>query len=242
MIKINNLAIIVWTHSSYNDCWNIFFDNLDKYASNIKVYVMTNKSINRKNVHEFIYDEDYEFFTTEYLKYLEKIPEKYIIHLQEDFILYDKINYQNIKRYVNILDTTKYNFVRLIRSGMNNKLIPDENNTNLFINQENNFVLQPTIWDKKIIKVMFSNNPVKRIGGELEKSHRIKILLKMDLFHGLFSFNNEKKRGQCHWDSTDFPYMATAINRGKWNWKEYHRELKPLLLKYNIDVNTRGKI
>jgi hypothetical protein len=43
-----------------------------------------------------------------------------------------------------------------------------------------------------------------------------------------------------HWDSSIFPYIATAIVKGKWNIGEYEKELKPILDEWNIDVNVRG--
>lgn len=53
-------------------------------------------------------------------------------------------------------------------------------------------------------------------------------------------FENEPKRGLYHWDSFCFPYIATAIVKGKWNFLEYSKELSILLEKYNINKNIRG--
>ena len=51
---------------------------------------------------------------------------------------------------------------------------------------------------------------------------------------------DEKKRGLYHYDSFVYPYVATAINKGKWNLKEYTEELNPIFDEYNINPFERG--
>ena len=51
---------------------------------------------------------------------------------------------------------------------------------------------------------------------------------------------DDKKRGQFHWDSTIYPYFATAIVKGKWNFSDYEDMLKPILEDNNIDFVIRG--
>ena len=50
----------------------------------------------------------------------------------------------------------------------------------------------------------------------------------------------KKKRGLYHYDSTIFPYIATAINKGKWNMSEYSKELDFLFKEYNVNPFERG--
>ena len=52
----------------------------------------------------------------------------------------------------------------------------------------------------------------------------------------------EDKRGMYHFDSKVFPYTATAIVKGKWNFSEYSRELKEVLAECSIDINIRGTV
>jgi hypothetical protein len=51
---------------------------------------------------------------------------------------------------------------------------------------------------------------------------------------------DEKKRGMYHYDSSVFPYIATAINKGKWNYSEYQTELDSLFAEYQINPFERG--
>ena len=57
---------------------------------------------------------------------------------------------------------------------------------------------------------------------------------------GLFHYNNENKRGLSHYDSSVYPYIATAVVKGKWNFREYKKELLDILNKLNIDYSKRG--
>ena len=58
----------------------------------------------------------------------------------------------------------------------------------------------------------------------------------------LFHYNNEPKRGMHHYDSKIYPYIATAVVKGKWNLTDYPQELIKILNKNNINVDKRGKI
>jgi hypothetical protein len=57
---------------------------------------------------------------------------------------------------------------------------------------------------------------------------------------GLYYYNEEPKRGGNHYDSSIYPYIATALVKGKWNLSEYKKELGTLLEQYNIDKDLRG--
>ena len=60
--------------------------------------------------------------------------------------------------------------------------------------------------------------------------------------HYMVRLGNEKQRGKYHCDSIVFPYIATAINKGKWNMSEYREELDKLFGEYNINPFERGII
>ena len=59
---------------------------------------------------------------------------------------------------------------------------------------------------------------------------------------GLCHYDNEPKRGGNHWDSNVYPYIATALVKGKWVMSEYENELYPILKENSIDINKRGLI
>ena len=57
-----------------------------------------------------------------------------------------------------------------------------------------------------------------------------------------FSYRKGAKRGVHHYDNDVYPYIATAIVKGKWNLREYQDELGTLLRQFDINPNARGFI
>ena len=54
-------------------------------------------------------------------------------------------------------------------------------------------------------------------------------------------FEYEPNRGG-HFDSFVWPYIATAIVKGKWNITQYSKELDLILNESNIDIEKRSYI
>ena len=44
-----------------------------------------------------------------------------------------------------------------------------------------------------------------------------------------FAYDQGNKRGRNHWDSNIYPYVATAVVKGKWNLNEYSHKLNTIL-------------
>ena len=58
----------------------------------------------------------------------------------------------------------------------------------------------------------------------------------------MYKTENEVKRGVYHCDSIIFPYISTAIVKGKWNESEYKNELNSVFTEFNINKTIRGVI
>ena len=50
---------------------------------------------------------------------------------------------------------------------------------------------------------------------------------------------DEQLRGQAHYDSHIFPFIATAIVKGKWNNLEYSSELDVLFDEYDVKSDRK---
>ena len=46
----------------------------------------------------------------------------------------------------------------------------------------------------------------------------------------------DKKRGKFHYDSSVYPYVCTAVIKGKWNFKEYKKELYEIFYDKNFNI------
>lgn len=227
---------VIYTNSKCSDIWPMFLGQQDKYLYWPKV-IITDKLIP-------YYPEEYQILYSEsdnysdvWIEALNKINSEYFIYLQEDFILYDKPNITKLNEYVNILKSSDYSFVRLIKSGEVNQKVTD---TLYEISPDNEYIfaMQATIWKTKdYINILKNVHESKWLETE-----RYKDFMKSNKIKGLCHFDNEPKRGGNHHDSNVYPYIATALVKGKWITSEYGDVLTDLINKYHIDINMRGTI
>jgi hypothetical protein len=242
---MDNFCIIVNTVSSCSDIWEMFFTELDKYFPNQKVYVFSDvehEILNKYNV--VLYDKNLDF-RTQYLNCLRHVEEEYFINMNDDYVLFNTVNIEKLNELVNILKTDEN--ISFIRVGKG------YNNTNLRYKDTNLFYLDPKImyfysqtpavWKTETLIKIHELSPVSSIGRkdnlpQLELvANDVCINLKLT---GLYYYDNEPIRGHSHYDSSIFPYIASALMCGTWNIREYNNELMPLIQKYNIDINKRG--
>jgi hypothetical protein len=140
---------ILYTNKNCEDVWQIFYDQNKKFY-NGELYVITDKDefldVDQNKIYTYKNSEPY---WQVWVSALEKFGVENFIYLQEDFILYDYVDEKKIIELQNVLNSSDYSFVRLIKSGnLNNKKIEN----NLFEIESNNqdiFSMQPTIWKTK---------------------------------------------------------------------------------------------
>lgn len=240
---MSNLAFVTYTHSNCKDIWRPYFDSLDTYASNIPSYVFSNEKTSEFINHKYLVYDDYKNYCEEFIRLLENVKEDYFIYMQEDFILYNYIDKDKIQNYIEILSKDEnLSYVRLIKCGDVTSIKYKEDLFYISIsgssnNSINSFSMQPTIWKKKDFIKIYALTMSSRFG----EGWQYTIAMNQLNINGLYSYNNEPKRGGHH-DSYVFPYIATAVVRGKWNYSEYSEELKPIFTKYDIDCLKRGLI
>ena len=99
------------------------------------------------------------------------------------------------------------------------------------------FSQQSAIWKKeKLIEIMNFYKPNTYRDVELYGSMAMNSLG----LNGCYYHTPSYKRGSMHYDSEIFPYVATAVCKGKWNTNQYPDILTEALKEYSIDVNDRG--
>lgn len=238
---MNNLCIITYTHSNCRDIWKPYFDSLDDNLSEIKSYVFSNEiSTDFKN-HKFMQYNNNSSYCQEFTRLLKNIEEEYFIYMQEDFILYKNVDKLKIKNYIDILSGSNLSYIRLIKCGDITDIKFSEDLYYVSKNGKSNFSvnsfsMQPTIWKKSDFIELYKTTDRERFGEHIEYSMSMNLLN----MNGVYCYNNEPKRGLNHYDSEVFPYIATAVVKGKWNTTEYEKELDIIFKKYNIDKNIRG--
>ena len=242
---MKDLALVVNTHSSYSDLWDMFLARLEKHFPEVKTYIFSDKGEFDPR-YEVAYYDNSQNFRSQFLSCIANVEEKYCIFISEDYILYDSPRHELLEEYIDVLDKHEYlSFVRLLK-GMSFGEPKFKNYENLYELSSSFpyfYSQSAALWRTRHLETIFSRGPDLHIAGKNEDQQfeiaANKVCQELD-FRGLYCHYGEPKRGIYHYDSIVFPHIATAIIKGKWNLSEYEDELTPLLEEYDIDPNIRG--
>jgi len=232
-------AIIVYTHTDVSDVWSPFFGQTSEYLSDFKKYIFinSNSDLIPNDYITCVYDDN-EVYRKRFLSCLRQIDDEYVIIHHEDMFLYDKPDIDRLINYKNRL-TNQYSFIKLIRGGngegQSDEVYPELKKIDKSFDYI--FAIQPTIWktDKLIELLEYSGgDSIWEFEIAAQKTCKDRNIL------GYYVDDGGIKRGRLHWDSKVYPYIATAVVKGKWNTKEYKIELEKISQKYNIDFKIRG--
>ena len=226
-----SVPIVVYTHTDMKDIWPMFFGQLKKYVGDTKIYVAVNEDDTQISDYiRIIYDDSKEY-TERWKDILEQIEEETFMFMHEDMILFDKLNFQMLEKYIGYINDEMLDSIKLILAGDGFEQWPIDNT--LVSNQYSKFSIQPTITRKGIFKEKVNSVSPLNI-WQFEEA------ITTTGRDFMVKIGGERKRGIYHYDSLVFPYIATAINKGKWNLNEYMEELNPMFEEYNINPFERG--
>ena len=239
-----SVVLLTYSHSSYRDVLNIYFIQLIKYFNQISGYLLIDKLfIDIPTNYKIVYYNNNQTYYQHLLKALCAIKEDYILYMQDDYLLIDEPDFNILNKALIKLKSDKIDFVRLIRTGDDTINIGSNIFHQIPKNSKTLFSTQATIWKKKSLYNLLSyadkKNKIDNIWESEINLNNISIMLDIK---GVFLYNNENKRGKNHWDSKYFPYIATAIVKGKWNYKEYKDELIKIFTSNNINTKRQSNI
>jgi len=231
-------SFVTYSHSNCQDVIPAYLNRISKYGGGIECNLMLDKIfLDAKNIH--IYD-DSKNYSSEFVRILKNIPHEYFIYMQEDFILYDHIKLNEINYCFDVLKNSNLSFIRFIKCGH----VSDINiSKNLYLiskdavshKSSDCYSMQPTLWKKSDFIKLYEDCNSNYFGEHIGYTNSLN-KLKMN---GAYYYDNEMRIGNHHY-STIFPYIATAIVRGKWNYSQYPKELESLFSEFKIDKNIRG--
>lgn len=231
---MNDLPIVVYTHTDMKDVWIPFFGRLNTFLPDSKIYMICNSNDHRiDGIHKTIVYDDALAYTDRLFSALQKIEEEVVLFIHEDMILYDEPNMDLIWRYVELVKLGGARSIKLIYAG-DDYSVSDIDDT-LVINEYSKFSVQPTIITVKNLLDIVSQSPGKGI-WDFEFS----VVNTSDDY--MVKTGSEQKRGMYHYDSRVFPYIATAVTKGKWSYSEYPIELDSVFGEFKIDPNIRGMV
>lgn len=234
------IKIVIFTHSNYSWVWPLCIGQTQKYMSGYVKYVMLN---NTASLHDFntwlnagyaviTYNESdsYKERVSSCLNFLN--PEDILLFYHEDMFLDGIPNFEILEKFTKLVLENKADVIKLIAAG--DVFIKSNYMNELYYNPYNlKFAIQPSLIKTKKLKLVYDS----ATGNDIWS-------LESSMFHSpaisenksFFCYNGESKRGSAHYNSSIYPYIATAVVKGKWNLSEYGEELNRLFKEYNINV------
>lgn len=232
---MNDLTLLTYTHNKCVDLHKPYFERIKKYFPKLINHYVT-CDVEVPFVDCFVYN-DTDNHSKQMIDVLNQIPTDYVIYSQEDYILFDYVNDTLITEYIQFMkNNPNVGFIRLIQSGVDG--MNNEFNDDLYYVDSDSiyfYSTQATIWRKNVLVDMFSKSNAESIFSEPDNS---KFLKELNCI-GLYTKQHGTRVG-FHFNSTIYPYIATAINKGKWNMTEYQTELHEMFIEYGINPFERG--
>ena len=240
-----NIALVIDTTSRYMDAWGACFGRLGKhFPHEIKKYVFTDPvEYDFEDGYQVVNYNNDDSYRNQFLSCLKEVEEPYILYSSEDYVLYDDVSLEKIKSFVEALKKDPdYSFIKLIRGPetLLGSYKPEEHGDLFVINSadSNFFAQQASIWKTADFIKVFEASPPEN--GRMQQEPGGSDICRSLGFAGLQCYNGEPLRGLCHHDSTVYPYIATAIVKGRWNVSEYRNELNKVFIEYDINPLHRG--
>ena len=241
------MDVAVYSHVEYSDCWPAFFGEFNKYCTVDfdNKYIFSNElNGSEDSSFQHIAYNDNDAYTDRLLSCLKQLGRDKVLFTHEDMILCDTVDENYLKEAEAAVDDV--DFVKLLKGGSPKDTIEDIRYKSSKVLKycrhtfDYVFSIQPTIWKTERLIELLENNlgqsiwEFETVGQEYCRKANYK---------GLYSFHRDDvQRGHFHWHSTIYPYIATAIHKGKWVTSEYPAELAQVFSDYDINPEIRGEI
>ena len=228
------MKILLYTHSDYSWVWKYWHQQTDKYLNDYEKICLVNSTSTFRDDYQSIKYDDSKDYRHRILSCLDRLNDNDIVlFCHEDMFLYDQPNYSLIKYFTSLILNDKCDLIKLVRAFEN--LEKSNLHEKLFKNPDKQlFSIQPSLTKVKTLKYIYNTVPGNNI-WEFE-ANTTKEYLKNLVSLCSYDINIDKKRGKFHYDSSVYPYICTAVIKGKWNFKEYKKELYEIFYnkKFNI--------
>ena len=233
-------AYVFYSHYDYSDIWPLMFGQSKKFLSNKKKYLITNK-IEKDTPDDWsvIFYDDKKSYQERVYESLSNIEEEIIIFHHEDMFLIDNPNWKIMNNLINLINSGEIDLIKLIKASYDDQEHYICKN-NIHYNPNNLlFAIQPTIIKKENLIRIYKHTKGENI-WQFEKNSNM-LINYLGYSSCYYHEGTENKRGMFHWDSNVYPYIATAVVKGKWDYESYPNTLKQLHHEYEINPTTRGK-
>jgi hypothetical protein len=234
------MCILLYSHSEYNFLWKATIPLLQRYAANIKIYFCCNDTSgytlpDQWKVH--IYDPT-TLWPERVKGCVDIISERYILYIQEDWLLIDTIQPHVISYLLQFMEDTGCEYLsNHIRELHPEKPILSQIPSYVFQRCIGHY-FQPSLWSKSLLyKVLMAKYPPATYAS-LNIDNESGEPLRLTQESICYCIINHSFPNDITTRSLFFPHMH-AIFRGRWTFMKYPT-LKALVESYGIDTSTRG--
>lgn len=236
-------AVVVNSHSTYHDVLEVFLSTFREYCPLLKLYIFTDHLDTQlfKNTENVVIYEG-NTFRDQFLFGLKQVKEDIILTLNDDYFILSPPKLALLNSFAVKLRQSHYSQIRLHRGPNFGRKTCDNNLHLLDLDSPFFYSQTATLWKlRDLIKLYEGTAPsgIARKGNEQQFEVLANETAKQLKLEGLVYFNGEKKRGKHHFDCSVFPYVASAIVDGRWNFLEYYFELKEIEQKFGCDLSLR---
>lgn len=248
-MKIQDLPWITHTHTDYYDVCRIYNGEMPDFLWGKKFWDNHFYLINKEHYRLkeklnlpgsiFYYDEDLPY-PIRLINILSNIDSELIVFDHEDMILYKKANLEKINKSIDLMLINNIDSIRFLKNDNARFIKIDDESAIEIIDPKSKWIfsIQSSIWRKDVLIKILKKNIFSNMWQLESRSQKVikNLKVKCAVLSGF-----GKKRGLLHFDSTYYPYIATAIFKGKWTTSEYETELNRLFKKYSINPSQRGE-
>lgn len=230
------MIAICYTNSNSEDCWTPFLSRMKRHAPKVRLLMVSDKEV--PGAKTVLYSNDEPYYT-HWARALKAVPDDVVLYLQEDFFLFDDVDMERVSEYAHLVSSdSELWYVKLLR-GMEK---PIKAGDTLFRIHAHTtpypWAKQPCLWKKEKLLALFENTKPNHWLDENKKF--IVDWMRRNMGYALSHYDGEPKRGSNHYDSNVWPYVATGVVHGKWNTREYPKEMAAIFSEYGIDKSARG--
>lgn len=233
----DTVCIVLYTHDSYQDIFDISTKLHEKYSKTIYKVVFSNKRMDTHHQH-ILYD-DSQTYPQRLNHCLNQLPSNitHIILTHDWAFMYEEIDVSKITNTISEMISKNINQIRLLKAAVGTN--PKSLGKNIYTIDNDGllFSLQPTIWETHILKKITYEN--QRLNyREIE----LGLQPYMTQFNNCFYYEGEDKFPSAgHHKSNIFPHIH-ATRYGKWIINENMPYIQHIINELNIDISIRGII
>jgi hypothetical protein len=237
-------ALVVYSHSSYSDCWKMVISQMIKYMpQNCKAIILLSEASNLTHekfnglgselVDLMTYSEDIPYterLKTSFEKISELWPIAYFIH--EDMPLVSSIDPYYLNGLLHYIKYSGEIFIKLVDTNCVDEKLNHPGFPGLVQNTGGYSIsVQPALIDTRKFAAFLTNF---KCGLYEFESIASRSNLKASAVKG------SHKIGRYFLANKYFPHLCTAISKGKWCTSEWGPEITDLAELYKINIEHRG--